>query len=138
MGYKKKTRADKIRAMLKKKNVTIDPLLEGLLEQHERLESIMNDLYMSYANDVERAQQAAEAQADKAGIPRNTALFKSYTNKAGATNIIISDAVKEFKQYSQRFNEITKTLDMMLRARLPEEPKEVDPLDQLNTRERLT
>lgn len=138
MGYKKKSRADKIRALLRKKNVDIDPLLEGLLEQHERLETIMSDLYSSYAADAEMAQKKAEQKADREGIPRNSALFKEYTNKSGATNIIISDAVKEYKQYSQRFNETTKTLDMMLRARLPEEPPKEDPLDTLNKRERLT
>lgn len=110
--------AKKIRQNLKKEKVQIDPLLDALLEELERLEKIRFSLYEVFhdADDV----------------------MEKYTNKAGAKNTVVNAAVKEYKSYTQRFNEVCKTLDAMLKARLPEKlPEEEDPLDKLNRRDSL-
>lgn len=115
MSANKKSYARKIRKNLKKEGVIIDPLLDGLLEELERLENIRESLYDVYTTSD---------------------IIEEYTNKGGATNLVINAAVKEYKMYSQRFNEVSKTIENMLKTRVPEKPQDDDPLDEINRRER--
>jgi hypothetical protein len=117
MPKQEKSYAVKIRKNLKKTGVVVDPLLDGLLEELQRLEKIRNSLYEVYSD--------------------TSSILEKYTNKAGAENIVVSAVVKEYKMYSQRFNEVTKTLEKMLEVRVPEKPKEPDQLDELNGRDRM-
>ena len=113
---KKTTYGSKIRKILRKDSIPTDPILLGVLEELDRLESIRDALYSEYESKP---------------------LMEGYTNKAGATNLVVSAAVKEYKMYSQRFNELTKTLDRMIAERMPDKQVEQDPLDMLNARDRL-
>lgn len=117
MSKEKKSYTARIRKNLKKEKITIDPLLDAELEEMERLGVIRDDLYNSYM-DLE----------DKNG---NRELFKEYTNKSGATNIIMAAEVTEYKNYSDKFNKTVAAIEKMIEARKPIPEKETKPEDPL-------
>ncbi len=117
MSTKKKSYAMKVRQNLRKEKITIDPLLDATLEELERLGIIRDDLYNSYT--------------ELEGVDGKRELFKEYTNKGGATNIIMAAEVTEYKNYSDKFNKTVSALEKMIEARRPEPEKETKPEDPL-------
>lgn len=112
----KKSFAKDLRKKLKE-TMSASPLLEGLLDELERVENIRNTLYDAYNKDK---------------------LFEEYTNKAGYTNLIINAAIKEYKAYSQRFNDLVKTIHVIIKdiiivgGTLPNgKPAELDEFEKL-------
>lgn len=118
MSKNNRTYSNKIKKMLKELDVKIDPLIEATLEELDRLTHIRNDLYDSY-NSLEIDPKTGEK------------LFREHTNKAGATNIIITQEVTEYKNYSDKFNKTIAALEKMIDSRKPEKEKEEKPEDPL-------
>jgi len=97
-----------------KANGQITPIIDNVLEEMRRIESIRNNLFKEC---------------------RTGDLFSKYTNKAGATNIVVNPAVKEYKAYCQQFNNLVKTLDGLLGNPKPKDtPKEPDALERIQSR----
>ena len=118
MSKKKKSYAAKIRQMLRKEKIEIDPLLDATLEELERLGVIRDDLFESYQEEDH--------------------LFKEHTNKAGATNIIMAAEVTEYKNYSDKFNKTVAAIEKMIEARHPvkdDSKQQEDPLAKIIRRD---
>ena len=117
MVKKKRSYAEKIRQILKKEKIDIDPLLDATLEELERLGVIRDDLFESYQGNDE--------------------LFKEHTNKAGATNIIMAAEVTEYKNYSDKFNKTVAALEKMIEVRRPVKDNSIqeDPLAKIIRRD---
>lgn len=104
-----------------KETLYASPLLASLLDELERIENIRDSLYDAYSG-------------------KN--LFEEYTNKAGHKNLIINAAVKEYKAYSQRFNDLIKTIHLIIKDVIkPEgggekEPEELDAFEKLIGRDK--
>lgn len=111
MSNKKRSYATKIRQILRKEKIEIDPLLDATLEELERLDVIRNDLFGSYQKEDN--------------------LFKKHTNKAGATNIVMAAEVTEYKNYSDKFNKTVAAIEKMIEARRPVKEKEKQQEDPL-------
>lgn len=103
----------KLRTQLKKRSDEIasetKTILDGLLDELERVENIRDALYKEYSNE--------------------TGPTDEYTNKAGATNLVISPVIKEYKLYSKLCHEIMMKIHSILESIPP--PKKGD--DALST-----
>ena len=73
--------------------------INGLLDEMDRMERIRNDLYQACTDGK---------------------TVDGYTNKAGATNQVVNPAIKEYKAYSQRYADLCKTIEGIVKARAPE------------------
>jgi len=87
----------KMRSNLKKNN-TYNSLISNVLDELERIEIIKNLLW----EEIEELETITE----------------EYTNKGGATNDILKPCIKEYKQYSNQFNNLMKTLNTMTKDAL--------------------
>lgn len=107
---KKTSFAEQLRVNLDK-NIKLSPLLDGIIDELERIENIRDCLYKAYS------------EGD---------LFEEYTNKAGATNLVVNAAIKEYKSYSQRFNDLMKTIHNIIKdVIIPLTPDEPDPFEKI-------
>lgn len=119
MSIKKRSYAAKIRQILRKEKIDIDPLLDATLEELERLSVIRDDLFESYQDE-------------------DAKLFREYTNKAGVTNVIIAAEVTEYKNYSDKFNKTVAAIEKMVEARRPvkdDSKQQEDPLAKIIKRD---
>lgn len=104
-----------------KETLYASPLLASLLDELERIENIRDSLYDAYANGN---------------------LFEEYTNKAGHSNMIINAAIKEYKAYSARFNDLIKTIHLIIKDVIKPEvgeekqPEELDAFEKLIGRDK--
>lgn len=73
------------------KNQPLSSIQDSILCELERIESIRNNLYYSY---------------------EKSPVLKEYTNKNGSKNMVVNPAIKEYKAYSNQFNNMIKTLIM--------------------------
>lgn len=106
---KKRSFSKELRQNLQK-NIKISPLLDGLLDELERIENIRDSLYKAYSKGD---------------------LFEKYTNKAGATNLVVNAAIKEYKAYSQRFNDLIKTIQNIIKDVVVPDKEELDSFEKL-------
>lgn len=107
---------NKIKKQLKE-NEQITPVIETVLAEMMRIETIRNALFAEYQTDE---------------------ILSKYTNKAGATNTVVNPAIKEYKAYCQQFNNLIKTLDSLLgNPREEGKPAEPDDYEKIRDRKKL-
>lgn len=97
-------------------SMEINAFLNNLLLELERIENIRDALYKEYENG---------------------SVTEEYTNKANATNLIINACIKEYKSYSQRFNDLMKTIYLIIKNKenkSPSKDEEDDDLEKINKR----
>ena len=99
-----------------KKDGNITTIVESVLNELKRIEKIRDSLFKSIEMTLE-----------------NGSITEEYTNKAKATNEVINPAIKEYKSYSQRFNDLTKTLSSLTKID-GEGDKTIDPFEQMRNR----
>ena len=100
-----------------KKDGRITPIVDSILNELERIEKIRNSLYKA----IEIAMNNGE-------------ITEEYTNKAKETNNIINPAIKEYKSYCQRFNDLTKTLASLTKSEEETVDKTDDPFELMRKR----
>jgi len=109
----------KLRTQLKKRadevSMETRTILDGLLDELERVENIRDALYTEYTQETKPTDE--------------------YTNKAGATNLVISPVIKEYKLYSKLCHEIMVKIHSILES-IPPPRKGYDALSTLIARPR--
>lgn len=87
----------KVRKLYKKSEVDISPVLDGLLSECDRIQTIQDKLW----EQIE-------------GEP----LLSEYTNKAGATNMTASAALKELRSWEAVFQGACRSLFKIMRTEI--------------------
>jgi hypothetical protein len=95
----------KVRKLYKEMKIDISPVMAGMLEQCDRIQAIMDQLW----------ELATEGP-----------LTVSYTNKAGATNEVANASLKELRSWELVFQGCCRSIFNVLRNDLPRNGDEID------------
>ena len=99
---------DKLRKKAGKAFLKKEPSLEGLLEELGRLEIIRGQLYSVFTDSKK--------------------ILDTFTNKAGAVNIVVTATVKEYKAYSAQFVTVVKAINEIMAKQPPRKKEKADGL----------
>lgn len=94
----------KIKKLYKERSADVSPLLSGLLSECDRIQEIQDRLW---------------------GIASTEPLITEYTNKAGASNLTASAALKELRSWELVFQGACRSIFKILKDDFPD----VDDLD---------
>lgn len=97
----------KVKKLYKENSIEISPVIAGLLSECDRIQDIQDQLW-----ELTKAEP----------------LITEYTNKAGASNLTASAALKELRNWELIFQGACRSIFKILRADLSVEEEEDDGL----------